>query len=115
MLNLKIPIKDNNPFLITLKSISFIPPYSKLSNRELEILAELFYINKTLEYIPQEKRMKLIFEADTRNQLIEQFGISPDNLYNIMASLRRKGLVDKDDFNWKYVITDAEGVTLKYI
>jgi len=103
-----------NKFYILLSILKFIPPYSKLAKREREVLAELYYYNDKLSYIEEDKRMKLVFDYDTRSEIAVKLGVSTDSIYNIVSSLKRKGLVENRNFVKKYVLNDVDNLVFEF-
>lgn len=113
-MKLRIPSNMGNKFYILLSILKFIPPYNKLSKREREVLAELYYYNSKLEYIEENKRMKLVFDYDTRSEIATKLEISTDSVYNIVASLKRKGLITHRDLVKKYVLKDVDSLIFEF-
>lgn len=113
-MRLKIPANLGNKFFILLSILKFIPPYSRLANREREVLAELYYYNNALSYIEEDKRMKLIFDYDTRTEIATKLNISSDSVYNIVSSLKRKGLVEHRNLVSKYIIHDVDSLIFDF-
>lgn len=111
-MKLKIPVKGRKKFLVIVNLLDTFSPYNQLSPKEKEVYADLLYYNAKLSYIEDvSKRNKLIFDYDTRKEIGQRLGIKPSNIYNVMASLRRKGIIDKKSFINKYVIGDIDDLS----
>lgn len=94
-MELKIPIKGSERFLLMLSMFSSFKPFNTLNNREREILSELLYLDYELRQLDQRKRDRLIFDYDTRQEISQKLGISTNSIYNIMSALKRKGFIGK--------------------
>jgi hypothetical protein len=114
--------KEYKKYLITLRILSSlkepeIKPFSELRNRELEVLAILMWMyNERYANIPEEDRNKLIFSYDGRIQISTMLGdISVEIVYNIMMSLRKKNIIDKREFNKKYLIKKQDFFKINFL
>jgi hypothetical protein len=114
--------KEYKKYLITLRILSSlkepeIKPFSELRNRELEVLAILMWMyNERYANIPEEDRNKLIFSYDGRIQISIMLGdISVEIVYNIMMSLRKKNIIDKREFNKKYLIKKQDFFKINFL
>lgn len=114
-MRLRIPSNTGNKFFILLSILKFIPPYNRLTKREREVLAELYYHNAALAYIEEEKRMKLVFDYDTRLEIATKLNVSSGSIYNIVASLKRKGLLENRAFVEKYVLHDVDSLIFEFL
>ena len=112
-MELKIPIKGSERFLLMLNMFSSFKPYSSLNNRERQILAELLYADYELRQLDERKRNKLIFDYDTRREIAQKLGISTNSIYNIMSSLKKKGFIGNNSLNNKIKYTNE--IKIKFI
>lgn len=110
----KIPCNKGNKFYILLNILKFFPPYNKLTEREAEVFAELLYYNDVLNYIDEKKRMKLVFDYDTRSEIATKLKISTDSIYNIVSSLKRKGFLTGKSFTMKYVLPNVDMLIFEF-
>lgn len=62
----------------------------KLSNGELEILAELMYFNHKYKDIDPKMRGKLIFDYDNKIAIVDNLDTSLSTINNAITSLRKK-------------------------
>ena len=98
-----------------------ITPYNKLRNRELELLAIIYYFyNDKYGSIPEEERNTLIFSSVGRTEMqrilsTEEVPVTKETVYNIMLSLRKKGLIEENRVIKKNVIPVVDKLTLKFI
>lgn len=105
-MNLKIPIKGADRFVLMLTLFTPFKPYSLLNNRERQVLAELLYIDYELKKLDEGKRDRLIFDYDTRREISQKLDITTNSVYNIMSSLKKKGLITKNSLGRKLKYTD---------
>ena len=89
-----------------------LKPY--LSNGEMNVLGEILYFNDKYKDIKEDLRKKLIFDYDTKAEIMENLSISANTLANNLTSLRKKAYLDnktirkgldicpKDEFIMKY-------------
>jgi biotin operon repressor len=113
-MELKIPVEGSKRIYLMLNMLSTIKPFNSLNNREKQVLAELLYINHELRKLDENKRNRLIFDFDTRRELSQKLNISHDSVYNLMSTLRKKGLLIKDGFVKKYVIPYTEELKISF-
>ena len=98
-----------------------ITPYNKLRNRELELLAIIYYFyNDKYGNIPEEERNTLIFSSVGRTEMqrilsTEEVPVTKETVYNIMLSLRKKGLIEENRVIKKNVIPVVDKLTLKFV
>jgi hypothetical protein len=121
-MEIKLNGKGYKKYLIILRILSSmkepeIKPFSELRNRELEVLAILMWMhNEKYESIPEEDRNRLIFSYDGRIEISTMLGdISVEIVYNIMMSLRKKNIIDKKQFNKKYLLKNQESFKILFI
>ena len=127
----KLPPVDNY-YRQALQILSFIPPFSELTSRELDVLALLFKYNEKYAGIVDERsRNKLLFQYDTYQAIADSLKkmskfdvgdsekISRDSVYNRITALRKKGLIVKgegsepDKLNPKFLLTRTELIGFK--
>jgi hypothetical protein len=80
-------------FRQALEIIKTLSPINRLRNKELDVLAELLYFNDKYSNIPQELRWKIVFDYDTKMEIIKYLNIKDTDMYNILTSLRNKGVL----------------------
>lgn len=90
---IKIDTIPRKFFRQALEVLRNIPPLSSLRNKELDVLAELLYFNDRYSNIPQDLRWKLVFDYDTKMDIITYLDMKDVDLYNILTSLRKKGII----------------------
>jgi len=115
-MKLNIPHNEkNNKYLIMLNLFSFISPYSLLNNREKQVLSELFMYDYEFRNFNEDKRNRFIFDYDTRVEIADKLNISTDNVYNIMASLKRKGFLKSKGLVRDKVLPNTEQIIINFI
>lgn len=102
---MKYPLKVNKRqyFYMLLRILKSFKPYNQLCNREAQLFAELLYYNNKYKNIPYEARMKLIFNQDTRNEMVHSLDMSKAALYNNFQDLRKKGFITLNSIDKKYL------------
>ena len=109
-------------YAIILKVFSAIKPYSLLRNseKEREVLVELFKIYNSNLALDENKRNRLVFDYYAIQDIAEKIGVSKNRLSIIITSLMEKGFVYRNEnnkrmMNPKYVIPeDLEVITFKF-
>jgi len=86
-----------------------------LINGELNVLGELLYYNNKYKDIAQKERMKLIFDYDTKVDIVDNLSISPGTLSNIITSLRRKKYLTDKSISKSIIIHPDKEFAFKYI
>jgi hypothetical protein len=113
-MNINIPVGEDNKYYIILMILKMLKPFSELRKRELEVFAELLSVYNKYENLPENDRNKLTFDYEVRGQIAEKYNISKDSVYNIMMSLRKKGLIGDSFIVPKYVIKDIKSITFNF-
>lgn len=112
-MELKIPIKGSERFLLMLNMFSSLKPFNKLNNREKQVYSELLYVDYELKNLDEGKRNKLIFDYDTRREIGQKLGISTSSVYNIMSTLKKKGFIGSRTLDRKIKYTNE--LKIKFI
>jgi len=112
-MELKIPIKGSERYLLMLNLFSSFKPFSLLNNRERQIYSELLYVDHELKNLDERKRNKLVFDYDTRREIGQKLGISVSSIYNIMSSLKKKGFIGSNTLEQK--LDYANEIKIKFI
>lgn len=101
-MELNIPIKEEDKYLVVITFLSAIKPFSELRKRELEVYSELIRYWNEYKSLSYDKRNKLIFNYDARLEIAEKFNTTVDNVYQITTTIRKKGLIDENGVVPKY-------------
>jgi len=91
-----------------LEIIRVFPPYNKLRDKEIDILAEFFRLNNEYSHLDESIKWKIIFEYSTKIQIKDKLNISDANFNNILTSLRSKGLIVNNKIPTKYLFTTGK-------
>ena len=109
----KLPIPKDERYIFLIKLLgTFIDEYKVLSDREIEVLAELYKLHDKYINVPEEDKGKLIFHADNKKDIAEKVGITLFNLHNVIGSLTKKGF--RDELGLPKVIPMMDSVTIKF-
>lgn len=81
-------------FLKVLKSRS---PIDKLRPKELKVLSEIMFQYGQLKGLRNKEKYELIFSKGKRKEMRGLIGISEDSFNNNLSTLRRHGLLSKDN------------------
>ncbi len=87
--------------------LEFLRPYHKLRNKEIEALSLMLYYRYELsrEVSNEEIVDTMLFSTSTRNKIrIELGSIGTKGFNNLLTSLRKKGVLSKDNKITKVLI-----------
>lgn len=95
--------------------VMMIQPFLKLRNQEVQVLSELLYQRFLISKEVKNQKMidELTFNLKTRKAIREELGIKMYSFNNLIASLRKKGIIKDDRINPK-VIPDVDHNTSKF-
>lgn len=85
-----------------------------LTNGELSVLGELLYFNDKYKDIPVNLRGKIIFDHDTKINIINRLNISQNTFANILTSLRKKNYINDRKFTKGLDIHPDSSFSIKY-
>lgn len=97
-------------YLRVLKPV--LKPY--LSNGELNVLGEILYYNNKYKSIDPKLRTKVVFDYDTKAEIMKSLNISQNTLANNLTSLRKKGYLVKGEVTKGLGIFPNEEYIIKY-
>ena len=102
-----IPTRPEKYFRQLIELLRPLSPFNDLTEREAQVFSELLYWNHELgDSLPDRKdRMAVLFSYETRQKIIDKVGISKEQSYNLYMSLRKKGLLGKEEIDSKYELT----------
>jgi hypothetical protein len=98
-----------------------ITPYNKLRNREMEVLAIMYYFyNEKHADIPEEKRDTHLFSYEARQEIVDMLSaegttVSKETVYNIMMDLRKKGFIDAKSIIKSHIIGNIDEISFKFV
>lgn len=101
-MELTIPTTKEDKYLVVLTFLSAIKPFSELRRGELKVYAELLRLWHEYEGLDDTKRNKLIFDSDTKKEVAAKFEVTVENFYNILSSIKKKGLINESGLIPKY-------------
>jgi hypothetical protein len=114
-MNIAIPVSRSTKFNWIVDIMAVLTPFSELRPKEREVLAELYKLNDELKDIPEHQRALLLFHADNKKIMAENIGISVDGFYNIVMSLRKKGIITSEGIEKKYLLPNTDSITFKFV
>ena len=88
-----------------------IHPISKLRNKQLEVLSALLYKRAEISEKVTDPALipKLLFSADTREDVLKMCGISAMNYYGMMAEMKKLKIVADNDLSKKVIPEPVNG------
>lgn len=113
-MQVNINIGDREKYHILTEIFSFSSPFKNMSRRERQVYAELNYYYNKLPGLDDKKKNKLIFDYDTRREISEHLGVKPEQIYNIIALLKKKKLVTKNSLVARYILPDVDKLTFNF-
>lgn len=76
-----------------LEIIRSIAPLNSLRYKELDVLGEILYWNHVYRETPVEDRWKLVFNYDTKINMMDHIFMDTNQFNNCLTSLRKKGIL----------------------
>ena len=115
-MELKIKVDKLQKFRWIIELLSgSVSPFNKLRPKEKDVLAMLYYKYNELASYPDEDRDTLIFSSKYKKEICNKIEISSDNLYNIFAELKSKGIIEKEYLVRNYIIKNDNVLTFRFI
>ncbi len=126
-MKLLLELKEDKKYLEVIRMLSNIrhpneiTPYNKLRNREMEVLAIMYYFyNEKYAHLSEEDKNALIFSYDRRQEIVDRLSeegsrISKETVYNIMMDLRKKGFIDAKSINKKHLLSNINELNFKFV
>lgn len=87
----------------------------RLSDGELNIIAELLYFNHLYRDIAPSKRGKLVFDYDNKISILDNLDTSMSTLDNTLTSLRKKGYIKGKRFRQDLLIDPKDTFKLGFV
>jgi len=87
-----------NKYLLVVNSILNLNPQA------IKVFGQLLYWNDKYEAIPRPERMRLVFGADTRKEIMKSLDITKASLECQLSGLRKAGFILKNTINPVYEI-----------
>lgn len=117
-MNIPIRVTKETKFKWIVEIMSCMQPFKSLRPREKEAVARLMELTYELKSIPKEQRGLLIFHQDNKKRIADAMGMTIENYYNLILSLRKKEIIDDYGILDKYCIpfmNDISSITFKFI
>tara|TARA_R110000782_G_scaffold144644_1_gene237493 strand:+ start:22 stop:390 length:369 start_codon:yes stop_codon:yes gene_type:complete len=73
--------------------VQLIQPILRLRSREVDVFAQLLYLNHKKSSLPDVDRFDLIFSTKYRKSMAIDLDIKPEVLQNCFSELRKKNLI----------------------
>ena len=112
-LKIGIPVNKETKYFQILKALSFIPPFSELSNRELQVFSELLTVYNKYPDMDEEDKNLMVFSKATKQSIAEKYTLSKASVHNIMMSLRQKGLIDSTSILPPYNLKNIDNIVFR--
>lgn len=113
-----VKVKDEQKYYWLMEVLGCMQPFKTLRHREKEVLAELLKVSVENKNLSKEQRGLIVFHHSTKERIAKKVGITIDNLYNVILSLRKKGILDDSGIVDKYYIPftqDIDSITFKFV
>ena len=118
----ELNVSIDEKYLITLKTLGSVKPFSTLRNsdREMETLVELYKIYNKHNELPPEERNRLVFDYYSIQRIADKMGVSKGRVFNLISSLIDRGFIYRNEngkrmMNPKFVIPeDLEVITFRF-
>lgn len=113
-MEIKIRHSKDDYFVKLLYLLRSIPPFNRLTDSDIAVYAILLKYNERYLVVPMPQRNKLIFEHDVYVAISDELGIQMARVYNIVASLRRKGIIGKEGLIPQYVLNREKDLVFHF-
>lgn len=115
-MNIKIPTTHRQYFRQALEIMKSIPPLNSLRNKELDVLGQLLYFNHVYGDLEPAIRGKVIFDYDTKIDMMEYIGMDEASFNNNLTSLRKnKILKGRSIISTFGLNTTSPDITFKFL
>lgn len=91
----------------------FKAPFNQLRQREIEVYAYLNMVYNRYASLGDKEANTLTFNKGTKKEICDQLGITIENFYNILVTLRKHGLVGEDELKIKLKPTTSINIDFK--
>lgn len=118
MRNINVQNLKVNPRQFFVVWLTLFQPFIKLRNQELKVLASLLYYRYTIQQQVKNKAIldELLFNTQTRKKIKRDLDLENYSFNNILTSLRKKGMIDKQTINPKIIpILDEDADNFKLV
>lgn len=92
-MNAQVTVDERNGYKDILKLLSPLPPFNTLRDREMDVLSELIYWYNYYSELPANVRQTMVFDYNTRVQIMTKLDITVEVLNNNISWLRKRGFV----------------------
>lgn len=94
-MELKIKTDETKFFREYLKLMSFVPPFSKVTSRDLDVLAMLMRFSYRYRDIDESVRDVLVFDYERMVEIKDTLKMTDSSLNNAKMRLKKAGLIGK--------------------
>lgn len=101
-MNVTVNTTNRESYVDILKLIRTVPPFDKLRDAEIQVLAELVYWYNYYEGSPEEVRNTMTFDYDTRIKIVNKLGITQNAMNTYLYRLRKYGFVKNRTLMMKF-------------
>lgn len=104
---MKIPVRTNiNSFFWQVVCLmSSFAPIKALTNSERKLLTELLILNYKYRKLTERERRILLFSTENRRFIRMKLGIQEVVYNNYLSRMRKKGVLDKENFLPKFLVS----------
>lgn len=112
-----VKVNEDQKYYWLIEIISCMQPFKSLRPREKEVLAAILKVSVETKNLPKEQQQLIVFHHLTKERIAKEVGISLDNLYNVILSLRKKNILNDSgiaDKYYKVLTQETNEITFKF-
>ena len=92
-----VQVNERNFYRSFLEVLKSRMPISKLRPKEMDVLAEMMYQHSLIQNKDDESKYDILFSTRMRKAMRENIGISEESFNNNLSTLRKLGLITRDN------------------
>lgn len=113
-MKIKITANERNYFDKLLLILSCIPPFNKVSPRDLELYAKLLKLNYQHSRGDFQGRQLNIFDKNNKKEIADEMGINVRAIYSMLTRLKEAGIIKDNSLIPKYVLPKTSELTFVF-
>ncbi len=92
---INVETTEDKYFRQVLELLKPLPPFNKLADQVLDVLAQFLYYNHKYKHIEKVIRFKVLFDYDTKVSMREAVNMTEARFNNILMLLRKENILNK--------------------